>query len=210
MKRKLIAVAAAALLGAAGLAAAPEAAAADQKAPTIIVLNQAQVLQQSKAGQSMQPQLEKLQKDASDDLNAQVEAFQKEEEDLKKQKDLIAQDVWTQKARDLAQREQNLPAVREQKVRELQLSEQKAYNVIATAMKPIIDKIAKDRGADLLFDTSNGGVMSFTPDMDITAEVIAELDKKLSTVTVEKVSLDDLKKQAEAAQAASDKAKKKK
>ncbi|MBI1366399.1 MAG: hypothetical protein GC153_10660 [Alphaproteobacteria bacterium] len=211
MKLKLIAVASAALLAAAGLGAAATSASAqdkNQKGPVILVLNQAEVIQQSKAGQSMRPQLEKLQKDATDEYNAAVESLVKESEDLKKQKDLMAQDVWTQKAQQLQQKQQNLPVLREQKVRELELSQQKAIGVINDALQPILKKIVDDRGATVLLDGS--AVMYASVDADITPQVISELNKKLTSVTVEKVSLEDLQKQAAAAQKAASDSKKKK
>lgn len=210
MKRNLIAVAGAALLVALGLNAAvsaPASAQQAQKQPVILILNQAQVLAQSKAGQSMRPQLEKLQEEANQELNAEAQQIAKEGEDLKKQKDLMAEDVWVEKAKQLNARQNNLPAMRDVKVRELSLSEQKAVNDINQALEPILKKIVDSRGATLLLDRS--AVMYASVDTDITAEVISELDKKLTSVKVEKVSLADLQKQAQAQQAAQEKKKKK-
>jgi Skp family chaperone for outer membrane proteins len=211
MKSKLIAVASAALIAAAGLAMSTSVGGAfaqqTQKAPVILILNQAQVIAQSKVGQSMRPQLEALQEGANKELNAEVEKIVKEGEDLKKQKDLMAEDVWLEKAKQLAVKQNNLPAMREVKVRELSISEQKALNSINQALEPILKKIVDDRGATVLLDRS--AVMYASADTDITAQVISELDKKMTTVKVEKVSLAELQKQAEA-QAAAAKGQKKK
>lgn len=201
MKRKILGIVGAAAIAVAGLAtaAALNSAEAQQtaKAPVILILDQGQVIAQSKAGKSMSPQLKKLQEDANAELNAEIEKLTKEADDLKKQKDLMAEDVWTEKAKQLSAKQNNLPALRDVKVRELQLSEQKALAKIDEAMKPILKKIVDDRGATLLLDRSS--VMYAAPDTNITAQVISELDKVLTSVKVEKVSLADLQRQAQEA-----------
>ena len=204
MKRNVIAIAGAAALTIAGIASALSLGAAnaqqDGKAPVILILNQAQVLAQSKAGQSIGPQLEKLQSEANTAFNAEVEKVVKESEDLKKQKELMAEEVWLEKAKQLAVKQNNLPVLRDVKVRELSISEQQAVAKINEEMKPILKEIVDDRGATLLIDRS--AVMYASVDTDITAEVISELDKKMKSVKVEKVDLAELQKQAQEAQQA--------
>ena len=211
MKRKLIGLAGAAFLAVTGLAAGATVVSAQAqqagKAPVILILDQAQVIAQSKAGVSMSTQLKALQDSANTELNAGVEKINKETEDLKKQKDLMAEDVWMEKAKQLSVKQNNLPALREVKVRELSISEQQALGKINDAMMPILKKIVEDRGATVMLDRS--AVMYASVDTNITAEVIAELDKVLSTVKVEKVSLADLQRQALEAQKKNDDKKKK-
>ncbi len=208
MKKQLTAIVGAAALAIAGLAASAGASAAfAQSAPVILIINQGQVLSQSKAGQSIRTQLENLQKQAETELNAEVEKFVKEAEDLKKQKDLMAEDVWLQRAQQLEVKRQNLPALREVKTRELSISEQQALNQVTEKLTPILEKIVKDRGATLLIDRS--AVMFAAVDTDITAQVISELDKSITTVKVEKVSLAELQRKAQEAQAKANSGKKK-
>ncbi len=205
MTKRTIGAAFAAIFAATSFAAAPAAA---QKAPVILTVNQAQVLGQSKAGASINAQLEKLQQSANTELNAQAEAIVKEGEDLKKQKELMAENVWLEKAKALTVKQQNLPAVREVKVRELQISEQQAFGKLNESLEPILKKIVDSRGATLLLDRS--AVIYAAADTDITAQVIAELDKAVSNIAVQKVSLAELQKQAQAAQQAKGAAPKKK
>jgi len=206
MKRKLIGLAGAAFLAVTGLAAGASVVSAQAqqagKAPVILILDQAQVIAQSKVGVSMSAQLKALQDSANTELNAEVEKINKETEDLKKQKDLMAEDVWIEKAKQLTAKQNNLPALREVKVRELSISEQQALGKINDAMMPILKKIVEDRGATVMLDRS--AVMYASVDTNITAEVIAELDKTLSTVKVEKVSLAELQRQAQEAQKKND------
>lgn len=202
MTKRMTLAASAVLLAAAGMFATPASA---QKAPVILIVNQQQVLATSKAGQSIQSQLQKLQQGAEADLNAQVQAMVKEQEDLQKQKSLMAEAVWTEKARALAVKQNNLPALRDVKLRELSISEQQALGKLNETLTPILKKIVDDRGATLLLDRS--AVIYGAAETDITAQVISELDKAVTSVPVQKVNLADLQKQAQQQQAAAPKKK---
>jgi Skp family chaperone for outer membrane proteins len=209
MKRNLIGLAGAAACAAMlalGVSATSVEAQQAAKPPVILILDQAQVIAQSKAGQSLGPQLQKLQEAANTELNTEVEKLNKEGEDLKKQKDLMAEEVWLEKAKQLTAKQNNLPALREVKVRELQIAEQQALAKIDEAMKPILKKIVDDRGVTLLLERS--AVMYASVDTNITSQVISELDKALTSVKVEKVSLAELQRQAQEAQKEAQKKKK--
>jgi outer membrane protein len=201
MKTKVLAMASAALLAVTGVAATATFSGAvaqqTQRAPVILIINHAQVLAQSKVGQSMGPQLEKLQETANTELNAEVEKLTKEGEDLKKQRDLMAEDVWMERARQLAIKQNNLPTLREVKLRELSIAEQQALAHVNEKLNPILQKIVQDRGATILLDRS--AVLYASADSDITSQVISELDKVMTSVKVEKVSLAELQRQAEQA-----------
>lgn len=184
-----------AVFGAPAMAQAPAA-----KAPVILIVDQGRVLATSKVGQSINAQLAKIQEAANAELNAEVEKLVKEQEDLKKQKDLMAEDVWLEKAKQAAVKQNNLPALRDVKVREIGISEQQALAQVNEKLTPILQKFVDSRGATVMLDRS--AVMYAAANTDITAEVIAELDKAITTVKVERVSLAELQKQAQAAQAA--------
>lgn len=211
MNSKFLAAAGVAAVIAAGFAAGSAVTTAEAqgagKAPVILIINQAQVLSQSKAGQSMKPQLDALQNAANKELDAEVQKIVKEGEDLQKQKGLIAQDVWTQKAQQVAVKQNNLPTLREVKVRELSIAEQNAVGKINDALLPILKTIVDSRGATVLLDRS--AVMYAATETDITSQVISELDKKLTSVKVEKVSLAELQRKAQEAQKAQSAPKKK-
>ncbi|MEL7489622.1 MAG: OmpH family outer membrane protein [Pseudomonadota bacterium] len=201
MRTKLFALAGAAALAVTGLMGAVAFTQAEaqsaRSAPVILTMNSARVLSTSKAGQSMKPQLEKLGKEAQSELEAEVAKLTKEAEDLKKQRELLAEDVWTKRYQQVAIKQQQLPTLQEVKRQELALSEQKAVNEITDAMRPILKKIVDDNGATLLLESS--AVMYAAQETDISEQVIAELDKKLKSVKVEKISLAELQRQQQAA-----------
>ena len=202
MRTKFIALAGAAVLGVSAVIGAAAfngaEAQATRSAPVILILDQARVIAASKAGQSVKPQLEKLQETANKELNDQVASLTKEAEDLQKQRELLSEEVWTQRAQQVAIKQNNLPVLRDVKLKELSLSEQKAVGEISEAMRPILKKIVEANGATLMLERS--AVMYYSEETDISAQVIAELDKKLKSVKVEKVDLQELQRKAQEAQ----------
>jgi hypothetical protein len=77
---------------------------------------------------------------------------------------------------------------------------QNAQSKILQESQPIMKAILDKRGGTILLDRS--AVMYAAPETDITQEVLAELNKKLKTVPVQKVTLADVKKKLQEAQAA--------
>jgi len=158
-----------------------------QDSPVILIVNQQALLVNSKAGKDIARQMGDLQKIVNNEIRTEVEQISKEGENLQTQKDLLSEDVLRDRARSLALRERNFPAFRELKVRELELTEQKALAEIGKELQPILQKIVEKRGATLLLDRS--AVMFASADNDITADVMAELDKRIDSVKVERVEI---------------------
>jgi len=158
-------------------------------APVILIVNQAQVLAESRAGQSIQQQVQAMQAGVKSELEAQAASIEKEGTDLEKQKDLLSQEVLQQRARNLMGRQQQFQGLREVRARELQIAQQRALAQIGEELEPILKEIVDKRGATLLLDRS--AVMYAANDTDVTDEVLKRLDKELKSVKVEKVNLKD-------------------
>jgi Skp family chaperone for outer membrane proteins len=80
---------------------------------------------------------------------------------------------------------------------------QNAQTKILQESQPIMKTILDRRGATVLLDRQ--AVLYAAPETDITQEVMTELNKKLKTVAVQKVTLADVKKKLQEAQAAQNK-----
>jgi len=198
MTRSRIAQAAAGLAASAALFAAAPAAAFQNQPPLILVLNEAQVVKDSKAGQSVAAQLEKLGEQVEAELAAEADKLRKEGEQLQEQRELLAEDAFQQQVREFQQKQQRLQQLRDVKVRELQISENQAIQKISEALRPILEEIVETREATHLLDRSQ--LLYVTADFDISQEVLQKLDAKLQTVAVERVDLQKLAAEARAAQ----------
>lgn len=168
-------------------ALAQSASQSETSAPLILIVDQSRLIASSKAGKAVNDQLAVMQDQANAELQAVVEKLVKEQEDLRAQKGIMPEDQFLEQAKRLAVAQNNVPALRELKVRELSLSEQRAIQLISNEMRPILKQIVDERGATFLLDRS--AVMYASQASDITDEVLVKLDEKLPTIKVERVKI---------------------
>ncbi|OFX05931.1 MAG: hypothetical protein A3E78_02035 [Alphaproteobacteria bacterium RIFCSPHIGHO2_12_FULL_63_12] len=190
---------AAALLMGGALTGALFAGAADAqqaaKAPIILIVDQAAIVGQSDAGKTIPPQATTIKTNIQKEFDLEAEKLKKDIENYQKGASLMSEEVRQKTEQDLAMRQQvQLP-------QQAQIMEQVFQNVVQVAQakilqesQPIMKAIVDKRGATLLLDRS--AVMYAAPETDVTQEVLAELNKKMKTVEVQKVTLADVKKKA--------------
>jgi len=198
MRKQIFALAGATALACAGfvggaLISSAEAQTA-QKAPVILIVDRAQLLAQSKAGQMVPGQAETIRKGIEGELNAEGEKLQKEIENFQKNASLMSEEVRNKTEQDLAARAQyGMP--QRYKIMEQALTAvvQNAQAEILEQTRPILKEIVDRRGATVLLDRS--AVMYAAPETDITQEVLVALDKSFPKVEVQKISLAEVEKQ---------------
>ncbi len=212
MKKQVIAIMGAAMLAAAGFAGGAMISSAEAqssgKAPVILIVDRAQIVSQTKAGKTIPGQAEDVKKNVEKELEAEADKLKKDIESFQKNASLMSEEVRKQKEQELSGRYQyGLPQRVQIMEQAFSAAVQKAQAKILVESQPILKDIVDKRGATILLDRS--AVMYAAPETDVTQEVIAALDKKMSTVEVEKVSLADLEKQIKEAQAKAQAANKK-
>ena len=194
----MIAGAAALLLGGVGAGTLVAGAAEAQqaaKAPVILIVDQSLIVGQSDAGKTIPTQANTIKTNIQKEFDLETEKLKKDIENYQKGASLMSEEVRQKTEQDLAMRQQvQLP-------QQAQIMEQVFSNVVQVAQakilqesQPIMKAIVDKRGATLLLDRS--AVMYAAPETDVTQEVLAELNKKMKTVEVQKVTLADVKKKA--------------
>ncbi|NWG92442.1 MAG: OmpH family outer membrane protein [Parvularculaceae bacterium] len=199
MTRKFLTIAGALALlgggiGAGALMSAAEAQSA-AKAPVILIVDQGVIVSQSDAGKTIPGQANTIKANIQKEFDAEAEKLKKDIENYQKGAALMSEEVRKKSEQELAMRQQvQLP-------QQAQIMEQVFGQVVQVAQakilqesQPIMKSIVDKRGATLLIDRS--AVMYAAPETDITKEVLAELNKKMKTVEVQKVTLADVKKRA--------------
>lgn len=204
MKNRLFAVSAALALTIAGFAGGAMVSGAEaqsaQKAPVILIVDRAQLIAQSKAGQTIPAQAEAVKKSVEKELEAEAGKLQQEIESFKKNASLMSEEVRQKTEQDLAVRSQyGLPQRVQIMEQAFSAVVQNAQTKILMESQPILKDIVDKRGATILLDRS--AVMYAAPETDVTQEVLAALDKKMATVEVQKISLAEIEKQLKEAQA---------
>ena len=211
MKKSIIAITSAALLGVVGLASHSALTAVEAqdnaRAPVILTVSMETVVAQSKAGQTIPGQAEEVRNSVAKELEAEQSKLQKDIENFQKNAELMSEEVRQQTGQELQARAQYAMPQRQQIAEQaFRVAIQNAQVKIINEAQPIMKDIIERRGATVMLDTTS--VLYAAVETDVTQEVISALDKKMKTVEVQKISLAELEKQLrEAAQAQAEAAK---
>lgn len=205
MKSKLVAAAGALALVAAGIGAGLQFSAAEAqsaaKPPVILIVSQELLIGQSEAGKTIPTQATTIKTSIEKELQLEADKLKKDIENYQKGAALMSEEVRKKTEQDLAVRQQvSLPQQAQIMEQVFTGAVQNAQTKILQEAQPIMKAILDKRGGTILLDRS--AVMYAAPETDITQEVLAELNKKMKTVAVQKVTLADVKKRLQEAQAA--------
>lgn len=178
------------------VAAAPTAALAQRS--EVVVLNQAKVIADSKAGKSIQAQIQNFAQAAGQELQAQGQQIQAEGQALQASRESLGEDELKKRATALMAKQQGAQQLSQIKQAELVQAEQAALAELSEKLEPIIRDVTKRRRAKVVLSRADVALM-LDEEVDITDEVIAALDRTVTTIQVTKP---DLVAQAQAAAAA--------
>jgi outer membrane protein len=186
-----VAAMAGALLAPAAYAADPAPAAPAAVSPAVagtsaafpvVIIDPERVIQESKAGKAVRSQMQGKIGGYDKTIGKEKQDIYAAREELLKQQTILGQEALDAKMKDLQQRWNSALGREEEARRTLSYGEQQALVKIDASMKPIIEEIAKERGATLILQRTL--VLMFDPKLDATDEVIKRLDDKLPTLAV--------------------------
>jgi len=187
---RTILVAGALLLGATALdaayAAPPPPPPGGAPVARILMVDLRRVLAASKVGRDLQQQMEGQKQKATNELNGEGGALEREKAQLQQQAAILAPDVKARRIRDFETRAQGFQKKVQQRSLLIQGGFIKAQQQIEAALGPILQGLMRERGATILLDRSS--VLLAPNAIDVTDVVIQRLDMKVSTVKLELVA----------------------
>jgi outer membrane protein len=166
---------------AAFMAYAPAASAQDAK-PAIAVVNIQQVMKDSTAAKSVREQLEGKQKAFQADITKKEEALKKEDQELGKQRNVLAKDAFEEKARAFRAKATEVQKEVRSKKALLDTAFERSIADIQKATTEIIGELAKEKGFVVAVPTSQ--ILYADNSLDISQEVLTRLNKKLPKLDV--------------------------
>lgn len=165
---------------------APGALAADTggKAlmPAILIVDLPQILHDSKAGKGVQETLTKESQAYSREVARKEDDLQKMRSELERQRTVLSPQAFDAKAKQFQQHYQELDRSVQQKRQALQRAYNEAMLKVEKAALDIIAQLAKERGANLVL--AKQATILQAQGADVTTEVVARLDKTLSSVPI--------------------------
>lgn len=148
----------------------------------IAVVNIQKVLAESKAASSIRTQVQSKQKSFQNELDSREKKLQKENQELAQQRNILAKEEFDKKVKSFRSK----AASAQKEIREKRMKLDKAFagalGEIQKSIASIAKKIANEKGADIAVASSQ--LIYFKPNMDITSEVITQLNKEKPKVNV--------------------------
>lgn len=154
--------------------------------PVILVFDVDRAIALSKAGKSMAQQLEEQIKGVRADEKAIVDELTSELDKLKEQQKLLAQDVLQGKVEELRNKEIEGRQQIATKSQSIQAGGQKAGREVLKIAEGELSAISKERKADIVLRRE--AVFYASAAIDVTAELVKRLDKRMSSVKVTPVT----------------------
>lgn len=181
---------AALVIGISGASVAAPVAVAE--ATTVVIINRAEIMRDSKAGQDVIAKITAIETQMNAELKPKGEAYTNArnallskfegqtraqiEANVRADQTLLAEDKRVAELRNDAAVSQRVAAA------ELELTERKAWSDFYGALRPVLQEIVDERGADIMLYSSN--VVYGGEDVDVTALAIQKLDAATPTISV--------------------------
>ena len=142
----------------------------------IAVIDVARIMTESKRGQEVVAELEKLQGDMRTQLEAMNEGIVELRNRIQEGRLSLAEDALEKLQADLQEKGVQLERAREDAERQLQTMQQTDIKKVENDVLPIIQEVGRELGYSLIFNKFQSGLVFAGDEVDITDEILARFD----------------------------------
>jgi len=164
------------------IAAITLAATGASAAESIAFVNVQQILKESTAAKSVNDQLDSKRKAIQAEMSKKEAKFSKEQESLSQQKAVLSPDAFAKKAKEFRASVDAAQKDAQDQRHAFDNASNNASFQIEKQLLDIVGKLSKERGYTVVLPTSQ--LLYADPKLDITTEVLSQLNATLPNVTV--------------------------
>lgn len=156
------------------------------KPPVIGLVNYLAIIQNSKAGKSVNDQVVKQREIYLAEIKKVEAELEKEGKELEQQQSVLAKDVFEARVLEFRRKQREAQQTENGYRRALDQMQAKGLGVIEKELDQILESIAEERGLDIVMKagTPNSLILKARKELFITDEVIKRLDSKLPSVNI--------------------------
>ncbi|MGI9421254.1 MAG: OmpH family outer membrane protein [Geminicoccaceae bacterium] len=160
-----------------------QAADGEQLPPTVAaVVDYQRVLQEAAASKSIAEQMDIRRKAYHDEIAKEEQRLYEAERELAKQRSVLSEDAVSAKQQELEAEVQAVRELTQKRRQQLEEVSAQAVSKVERALFEVLTSLAEERGLNVVLPTSQ--VLFFSRQIDLTDEVLAQLDATLSEVPV--------------------------
>jgi Skp family chaperone for outer membrane proteins len=157
------------------IALVPLTASAQSVALRVACFSPQRAFSESVDGKAVLARLTTLQNEKSRAIDDKNKVLKAQEQALQETGPLLTEAVRTQRASDVEKFRIDIQRMIEDARAELMGIQRDAESAFVVKLKPALDKVAKERGLQIVFNVDAGPVAWFDPSMDITSDVVRQL-----------------------------------
>lgn len=163
-------------------------AADGEKLPVTVaaVIDYQRILLDSAASKSIAEQMELRRKSFQDEIGKEEQRLHEAKKALGKQRSVLSDDAFETKQEEFEAEYAGVRELAADRRKQLEEASAEAINEVKGALIEIVTSIAEERGFNLVLPSSQ--VLFFSRQIDLTEEVLAKLDARLSQVAVRDVT----------------------
>lgn len=162
----------------------PTAARAQQRLPpaTAAVIDYQRIFQDAKAARAIGDQVEARRRIYQEEIAKQEQRLHEADKELARQRTVLAPGAYSERRQDFESDVAEVQRMVQERRRQLDQAKAVALNQVRSAVIEIIGELSDVKGFNIVLPTS--GLLLFSPQIDLTNEVLARLDAKLPNVKV--------------------------
>ncbi len=151
-------------------------------AAVVAIVDYQRILRDARAAKSIREQIEERRKKYQQEIREQEKALLERERELSRQRSVLSPEAFQKRRRAFEQEASRVQRLVQERRRELDAASAEAYARIRNVIIEIVGGLARDRGFNLVLPSS--AVLLFSPKLDLTEDVLRELDRRLPAVEV--------------------------
>jgi outer membrane protein len=144
----------------------------------IAVVDVQKVVNESIIGKAARSNLEREMQKAKVKLSTLQADFEKQKSDLEKQSAVLSGPALEERREGLAKKQRDVQRTYQDLQEQLARLNDKEIKTVVDEVNSVVKELAKDRSYEFVFERDRQAVVYAAPNLDITNEVIAKLDKK--------------------------------
>lgn len=153
----------------------------------LAVIRMDAIQMEAKALQDLRKQKESYETKLRDELTKRQKELEKEKTEIEKSQDVLSRDALQRRVVDYQEKVATLQRDLTERAQSIEISFQKALNDVQTKhLDPIIENVIAKKNLSMVVDGRFARVNPNVENLDITQEVINALDKKVSSMKMEK------------------------
>lgn len=168
------------------IGAPPAARAQELPATVAAVIDYQQILKEAKAARSIREQIESRRKAYQDEISEEEQRLREADQAFAKQSSIMSPEARAEKRREFEKEVVEVQRLVQERRSELDRASAMALNEVKEVLIEIVTGMADERGFNLVLPSSE--VLFFSRRIDLTEEVMAELDARLPRVEVPEVA----------------------